>query len=383
MLLTRRSLLLGASAPLLLAPSLAAKSARNYTAYFGTYTRKNSKGIYMSRLDAATGKLTDPELAVEVANPSFLAIHPNRKNVYAVSEMAAPGGGSGGALTSFVIEAGGKLRKLNTVSTKGNGPCHINVDKTGRAIVVANYGSGSAAAMALNADGSLQESNSFVQHQGKSVNAQRQSGPHAHSVNISADNRFVVVADLGLDQVLIYKFDAAKATITPNTPPFVTVKPGSGPRHFAFHPKGKYAYVINEMAATITAFTYDAKQGSLKEIQTISTVPAGYSDPGNSTAEVRIHPNGKFLYGSNRGHNSLAIFAINGNGTLRYIKNVSTEGEIPRNFNLDPTGKWLLAANQNSDNIVAFAVNASTGDLKPTGQQLKVDAPVCVRFVAV
>ncbi|MBI4904192.1 MAG: lactonase family protein [Acidobacteria bacterium] len=379
MSLSRRSFLLSAAA----VPLSAAKASRNYIVYFGTYTRKNSKGIYMSRFDAATGKLSDPELAAEVANPSFLAIHPNRRNVYAVSEMAAPGGGTGGALTAFTMETGGKLKRLNTVSTKGTGPCHINVDKTGKAIVVANYNSGSAAAMAVNADGSLRESTSFVQHQGKSVNAQRQSGPHAHSVNISADNRYVVVADLGLDQVLVYKFDAPKATIAPNTPPFATVKPGSGPRHFSFHPKGKYAYVINEMVATVTAFAYNAKLGTLKEIQTISTVPAGYTTPGNSTAEIRVHPNGKFLYGSNRGHNSLAVFAINGDGTLRYIKNVSTEGQIPRNFNLDPTGRWLLAANQNSDNVVAFAVDPSTGDLKPTGQQLKVDLPVCVRFVAV
>ncbi|MBI3209451.1 MAG: lactonase family protein [Candidatus Solibacter usitatus] len=244
---SRRSLLSIASASLLPAALPAAKASKNYWVYFGTYTRKTSKGIYVARLDTATGKVSEPQLAGEVSNPSFLAIHPNNRNLYAVSEMAAPGGGTGGALTAFRIDASsGKLTRLNTVSTKGSGPCHINVDKTGHAIVVANYNSGSAAAMALNADGTLRESESFVQHKGTSIDRQRQQGPHAHSANISFDNRFVIVADLGLDQVLVYKFDPAKAVITPNEPPFTRVKPGSGPRHFVFHPKGRHAYVINE-----------------------------------------------------------------------------------------------------------------------------------------
>jgi 6-phosphogluconolactonase len=354
-------------------------ASNNYIVYYGDYTQKSSKGIYYGRFDAATGKATEPQLAAEMSNPSFVALHPNGKNLYAVSEMGA----GGDSVSAFAIDrSSGKLRKLNTVSSKGTMPCHVNVDWSGRALVVANYGSGSVAAMALKPDGSLTEPASFIQHKGKSVNPQRQEGPHAHSVNISKDNRFLIVGDLGLDEVLVYRFDAASATITPNDPPFAKVKPGSGPRHFTFHPSGKYGYVINEMASTVTAFTWDGARGVLKEIQTISTLPDGYK--GNTTtAEVVAHPNGKFLYGSNRGHNSLAVFAIATNGTIRRIENISTQGKIPRNFAIDPTGKWLLAANQDSDNVVIFSVDGNTGHLTATGQQLKMGSPVCVRFLAV
>jgi 6-phosphogluconolactonase len=249
---------------------------------------------------------------------------------------------------------------------------------------VANYNSGSCACLAVKPDGSLVESTSFIQHKGSSTDPRRQTGPHAHSVNISANNRFLIVADLGLDQVLVYKFDPANATITPNDPPFAKVAPASGPRHFNFHPKNKFAYVINEMACTVTAFTWNANKGVLTEIQTLSTLPAGAKGNNFSTAEVRAHPNGKFLYGSNRGHNTIAVFSVDqSKGTLTLVENVSTEGQIPRNFNIDPSGKWLLAANQNSDNVVVFSIDQASGKLKPTGQQLKVDTPVCIRFVPV
>ncbi len=362
---------------------LAAQKGRDYFVYFGTYTRKTSKGIYVSRLNTADGSLSEPQLAAEVGNPSFVAIHPSGKTLYAVSEQI---GQAGGAVTAFSIDHGsGNLSKLNMVSSKGDGPCHLNVDKTGKALVVVNYGSGATAAMAVKADGSLAESTSFIQHQGSSVNPQRQQGPHAHSVNISADNRFAVVADLGLDKVLVYKLDAAAAKIAPNDPPFTAVKPGSGPRHFTFHPKGKYAYVINEIACTVTAFQYDAARGALTEIETVSTLPAGMAvAKGYSTAEVRAHPSGKFLYGSNRGHNTIAVFQIDGkSGKLKLVDNTDTQGKIPRNFNLDPTGKWLFAANQDSDSVVMFAIDPSTGKLSPTGKTLNVGTPVCIRFVAV
>ncbi|MCZ2151816.1 MAG: lactonase family protein [Bryobacterales bacterium] len=356
-----------------------AMASNNYIVYYGDYTQKSSKGIYHGRFDAVTGKATEPQLAAEMSNPSFVALHPNGKNLYAVSEMGA----GADSVTAFAIErASGKLRKLNTVSTRGTMPCHVNVDWSGRALVVANYGSGSVAAMALKPDGSLTEPASFIQHKGKSVDPRRQEGPHAHSVNISKDNRFLIVGDLGLDEVLVYKFDAATATITPNNPPFAKVKPGSGPRHFTFHPSGKYGYVINEMASTVTAFTWDGARGALKEIQTISTLPDGYKGD-TTTAEVVAHPNGKFLYGSNRGHDSLALFAIAANGTLRRMENIPTQGRIPRNFAIDPTGKWLFAANQESDNVVIFSVDGNTGRLTATGQQLKMGSPVCVRFLAV
>lgn len=348
--------------------------------YFGTYTRQKSKGIYVARLEAATGKLTAPELAAELPNPSFLAVHPNRRFLYAVSEMG--GGQKGGAVSAFSIDAtSGKLTFLNRASSGGSGPCHLVVDKTGRNVVVVNYGSGSVAVLPLEADGRLREASSFIQHKGSSVNPKRQQGPHAHSVNLSADNRFAVVADLGLDQVLVYRLDAAKGVITPNDPPFTAVKPGSGPRHFAFHPKGKFAYVINELASTVTAFAYDAARGVLKEIQTTTTLPADFSGV-NYTAEVQVHPSGKFLYGSNRGHNSIAVFQVDGRkGTLTAVEQTPTQGKTPRNFGIDPSGTWLLAANQDTDNVVAFRIDQKAGRLTPTGQTLEVGAPVCVKFV--
>lgn len=357
-------------------------AGKRFWVYFGTYTRKNSKGIYVSRLDAEAGKLTAPELAAEIGNPSFLAIHPSNRFLYAVSELYGQGNQPGGAVTAFSIDrADGRLRRLNQVSSKGAGPCHLNVDRTGKTLVVANYGSGSVAAMRIRDDGSLEESVSFIQHQGASVNPKRQQGPHAHSVNFSPDNRFVLAADLGLDQVLIYEVDVEKAMLTPKEPAFVKVQPGAGPRHFTFHPSGKFAYVINELASTVTACSWDAARGALKELQTVSTLPSGFSQE-NTTAEVVAHPGGRFLYGSNRGHNSIAVFAIDrAKGTLRLVENVSTQGQIPRNFAIDPTGRWLLAANQNSDNVVVFAIDRSTGRLKPNGQILAVDTPVCVRFV--
>ena len=362
--------------PLVSAIALGAQKGE-YLVYFGTYTRKASKGIYVSRLDTATGKVTAPELAAEATNPSFLAVHPNRRFLYAVSEA-----GKGGAVSAFSLDATtGTLTFLNRVSSGGAGPCHLVVDKTGKNVLVVNYGSGSVAVLPLEEDGRLKEASSFIQHKGSSVNPKRQQGPHAHSVNLSADNRFAVVADLGLDQVLVYRFDPAKGSITPNEPPFTAVKPGSGPRHFAFHPTGKFAYVINELASTVTAFAYDAARGALSEVQTIGTLPAGFTGT-NSTAEVQVYPSGKFVYGSNRGHDSIAVFKVNGKkGTLTLLEQTPTQGKIPRNFGIDPTGRWLLAANQDTDNVVVFRIDAKTGRLSPTGQVLEVGAPVCVKFV--
>jgi 6-phosphogluconolactonase len=378
MSLTRRSFFAASAAASL---ALSAKG-NSYRVYFGTYTRKSSKGIYMATLDAASGKLTEPELAGEIPNPSFLALHPNGRNLYAVSESGGATTKPTGTVSAFSIDAAsGKLNKINTVSTKGDGPCHLNVDKTGRALVIANYNSGSTSALPVKADGSLGEAVGFIQHRGSSINRQRQQGPHAHSANISFNNRFLVVADLGLDQVLVFKLDPATAALTPNDPPFVKVKPGGGPRHFTFHPKGKYGYVINEMGSAVTAFNWDAAKGVFTEIQHISTLPDGFKGT-NNCAEVVAHPNGKFLYGSNRGHNSLAVFKIDASGKLTTVGHVPTGGEIPRNFAIAPGGKWLLAANQNTDNVVVFSIDQATGMLTPTGQQIKVEAPVCVRYLA-
>jgi 6-phosphogluconolactonase len=256
------------------------------------------------------------------------------------------------------------------------------VDKTGRNVLVANYGSGSVACLPVKEDGRLAEASAFIQHTGSSVNPQRQQGPHAHSVNMSPDNRFAMVADLGLDEVLVYRFDPVKGSLAANDPPFAKVKPGSGPRHFAFHPGGKFAYVINELASTVTALAYDARRGILSEVQTVSTLPPGFTGT-STTAEVQVHPSGKFLYGSNRGHDSIAVFGIDARkGTLTPIEHVPTQGKTPRNFGIDPTGSYLLAANQSSDNVVVFRIDPQTGRLTPTGQVLEVGIPVCVKFVA-
>ena len=360
-----------------------AKKPSDYFVYIGTYTGPDSKGIYAYRFHPADGKLTPIGLAAEIASPSFLAIHPNGRFVYAVSEMDSYNGQKTGAVSAFRIDPqSGKLTLLNTVSSRGGGPCHVLVDKTGKNLLVANYGTGSVASLPIKEDGSLGEASAFIQHTGSSVNAERQKGPHAHSVNLSADNRFVIVTDLGLDEALVYRFDAAKGTLTPNDPPYAKVEPGSGPRHFAFHPTGKYAYTINEIKSTVTAFQYDRAHGTLQPVQTVSTLPADFTGQ-NSTAEIAVDRQGKFLYGSNRGHNSIAVFAIDSHkGTLTPVEQTPTQGKTPRNFAIDPTGTYLFAANQNSGNIVLFHIDHKTGRLTPAGQTVEVGSPVCVTFVA-
>lgn len=349
----------------------------------GTYTASGkSKGIYSFALDDATGKMTPIGLAAEVRNPSFLAIHPSRRFVYAVNEVADAGGQRSGAVTAFSLQAAtGKLELINSVPTKGAGPCHLTVDRTGKYLVVVNYGGGSTAFFPIRSDGGLEEATAFYQHEGKSVNPRRQERPHAHSVNISANNRFAIVADLGLDQLLVYRLDASKGTFTPHNPPYLSMTPGAGPRHFAFHPKRPFAYAINELASTITALRWDEGKGVLQKIAEVSTLPAGYKGD-TTTAEVVVHPSGRFVYGSNRGHDSIAVFRVNEkDGSLTLIEHTSTQGRTPRNFAIDLTGRWLIAANQSSDNLVVFSIDSATGKLTPTGQVLEAGSPVCVRFV--
>jgi 6-phosphogluconolactonase len=352
--------------------------------YFGTYSGKLSKGIYRAELDLATGKLSEPVLAGEVVNPSFLAIAPNQKFLYAVGELSDVNGKKGGAVNAFAIDAAtGDLKLLNQQSSVGAGPCHIVVDRTGKTALVANYGGGSAAALPIQADGKLGEASSFVQHTGSSVNPGNQAAPHAHSINVDAANRFAVVADLGIDKVLVYRLDPDKGTITANDPPSASVEAGSGPRHFAFHPNGKNAYVINEIKLTVTAFQYDAEKGVLTPHQAISTLPDGVTDrKGMSTAEVQVHPSGKFLYGSNRGHHSIAIFSIDpATGKLKAIGHQGQGIKTPRNFGIDPTGNYLLVCNQDSDSVIVFRIHQTTGQLEPTGSTVTVGKPVCVKFM--
>lgn len=349
--------------------------------YFGTYTRgdNSSKGIYRSVLNLETGELSAPVLAAEAVNPSFLEIHPNGNFLYAVSEA-----GEAGSVSAYAIEADtGNLKLLNKQPSGGAGPCHVSIDHVGKNLLVANYGSGSASVIPIKSDGRLEKPTGFVQHTGSGVNLRRQKGPHAHSINVSPDNRFAFVADLGIDKIMIYKLDTEKGTIVANDPPFVKVRPGAGPRHFAFHPNGKYAYVINELDCTVTAFTYDSIVGALKEIQTLTTLPNGFNG-SNTCAEVRVHPSGKFVYGSNRGHDSIVVYRVDlADGKLTYVEHETANIKIPRNFNIDPTGRFCLVANQGGDSVIVFRINTKSGALEPTRHKISVAKPVCVRFLRV
>ena len=352
--------------------------------YFGTYTGAKSKGVYVSRLDPASGTLTPPQLAAETSSPSFLAVHPTGNFLYTVNEVNTFGGKPTGSVSAFAIDRkSGLLKQLNQQSSEGPGPAHLIVDKDGLNVLVANYGGGSVAVLPLGKDGKLKSASALVQHTGSSVNPQRQKEPHAHSINLDPANRFAYVADLGLDKVLVYRFDARNGLLTLNNPPSASVQPGAGPRHLAIHPTGRFAYVINEMNCTITAFNNDSAKGELKELQTISTLPAKQAmQSGFSGAEVQVHPSGKFLYASNRGHDSIAVFAIDQNtGRLTYVENEPTQGSTPRGFGIDPDGSYLLAGNQKSNSVVVFRIDPQSGKLAPTGNKIEVGAPVCVKFV--
>jgi 6-phosphogluconolactonase len=362
----------------------AAPAKGKYLVYVGTYTDKtSSKGIYAYRFDAETGKLDSLGLVAETINPSFLAIHPNHRFLYVVNEVSKYKGESSGAVSAFAIDpASGKLTLLNEVASGGADPCYITLDKSGKYVLVANYTGGSIAAFPVLDDGRLGKAAAFVQHTGKGKNPERQEGPHAHSIDLSADNHFALVDDLGLDELLVYRFDGGTGSLTPNDPKFAKLDPGSGPRHFAFHPSGKFAYVVSELASRVTVFGYNSAGGSLSQLQTISTLPKGFSGR-NDDAEIQVHPSGKFLYASNRGHDTIAVYAIDASkGTLTLIEDVPTQGKEPRSFEIDPSGSLLLAENQNSDTIVVFRIDQKSGRLTQTSQTLAVGSPVCVKFVA-
>jgi 6-phosphogluconolactonase len=350
--------------------------------YIGTRANEKSKGIYMCHLNNATGALTSFGIAAETTDPAFLAIHPNHRFLYAVRESGGFEGTPNGAVSAFAINpTTGKLTLLNQQNSGGKGPCHLTVDKSGQCVLAANYGSGSLAAWPIRADGSLGALAAFLQHQGSGVDPKRQAGPHAHSVGFDVANRRAFCADLGLDKVFIYKLEPKTAALTPNDPPTASLAPGAGPRHFAVHPDGRYLYVINELNNTITAFDYDKSHGALKELQTVPTLPDKFTAP-NTAAEIAIHPSGKFLYGSNRGHDSIAVYAVDeSTGKLTLVEHQSSLGKTPRAFGIDPSGNFLLAANQNSDSIVVFRIDPKTGRLKPTGQTLEVPTPVCMAFL--
>jgi 6-phosphogluconolactonase len=359
--------------------------AAQYFAFIGTYTAKtDSKGIYSFRFDSGTGSLTSMAVAATTPDPSFLTVAHNEKYLYAANELSEFGGKKSGAVTSYSIDAqSGKLVQLNQVASGGADPCYVSFDQSGKYLLVANYTGGSVSTFPVAADGHIAPAAAFVQHTGSGPNKERQEGPHAHYSATSADNRFVFVVDLGLDEVVVYRFDPATGSLTPNDPPFAKLAPGAGPRHLAFHPNGKFAYVLNEVIPTVTALAYDSKSGSFSTLQTLSTIPKDFT-VHNDTAEIVVHPSGKFLYASNRGHDSIAEFTIDATkGILTLAGDFPTQGKTPRNFALDPTGKFLLAANQESNNIVIFRIDQSTGALVATGQVAQVPAPVDIVFVPV
>ncbi len=389
---TRRlfAFLLVLAAPVFLLPSVWAQekseAPRKYLAYIGTYTTKTqSKGIYAYRFDGATGKLSAMGVAAESADPSFLTVHPGGKYLYAVNEIGNFNGEKSGAVSAYAIDRKtGKLTLLNQVASRGAGPCHISLDKTGKYVLVANYDSGTVAVFPVQSDGQLGKYTAFEKHIGSGVNKERQEGPHAHWIATSPDNRFLLTADLGIDRILISKFHLADGAFTRNKPNSgVKLKSGAGPRHAAFHPGGKFFYVTSELNSTVTAYSYNAKGGALRELQVISTLPKDFSGE-NDAAEIAVHPSGKFLYVSNRGRDSIAVFAMDPlKGKLTPVADIATQGKTPRNFAIDPTGRYLLAANQNSNSVVVFKIDLITGGLILTNQAVEVAAPVCITFVPV
>jgi 6-phosphogluconolactonase len=374
--------LLGVS--VLLATAAFAANSR-YLVYVGTYTQGDghAKGIYAFRYDASTGGTSSPELAVETTNPSWVALAPNGRFLYAVNELGNYEGPNNGGLSAFAVDqATGTLTFLNEVATRGADPCYVSVDRTGKYVLVANYTGGSIAVFPILADGKLGAATAFVQHTGRGTNPERQEGPHAHSIMLTPDNRFAIVNDLGLDELLVYRFDSTKGTLVPNDPPFAKLDAGAGPRHFALAPNRQFAYVINEMGRTVTAFSADLHAGVFEPIQYVKTLPKDFKGR-NDDAEIEVHPSGRFLYASNRGDDSIAIYAIDpAKGTLKQIADVPTGGKEPRSFAIDPTGKFLFVANQNSDNIVIFRIDRKSGQLTPTGEKLGVPSPVCIKFLA-
>lgn len=364
----------------------APKQHSQYFAYIGTYTGEgsDSKGIYAYRFNSDTQQLTAIGLAAETINPSFLAVHPNQRFLYAVNEVSNYQGQKSGAVSAFAIDgATGKLTLLNQVSSRGGDPCYITVDRTGKYVLVANYGTGSIAAFPIHEDGGLGEAASFVQHTGQGTNPQRQAGPHAHSIDMSPDNRFAIVDDLGLDETFVYPFASSSGSLAASDAQIAKAAPGAGPRHFAFHPNGKFGYVINEMGSTVSAYSFDAASGMLKPLQTVSSIPKTFTKL-NESAEIQVPPSGKFLYASNRGDDSIAVFAIDPtSGMLTLIEYVPTKGASPRSFEIAPGGSLLFAANEKSDNIVLFRIDQHSGRLTATGKVLNISQPVCVKFARI
>jgi 6-phosphogluconolactonase len=356
--------------------------------YVGTYTGPKSQGIYLFRLEpertAVSQNITLAPLGLAAAasNPSFLELDVKRRLLFAVNEVNEFEGQRTGAVSAFAIDrAKGTLTLINQRPSMGTGPCHLVLDRSARYVFVANYGGGSVSVLPVAKDGTLGAASDVVQHTGRSVNPERQQGPHAHCVTVDRANRFVFVCDLGLDKVLAYRFNAQTGKLTPNDPAFAQLKPGAGPRHIVFRPDGRFAFVVNELNSTVTAFRYDANAGALHEVQTVSTLPEHFTG-ANTCAEVDVHPSGKWLYASNRGHNSVVLFNIDSSkGTLTYVEEQGTGGSTPRHFGIEPAARYLAVGNQNSDTILVARIDAGNGRLKPSGIFAQAPSPVCIKFL--
>ena len=358
--------------------------------YVGTYTRREphvdgkSTGIHILRFDTSTGKLAHESTISGIENPSYLVLHPKGTALYAISEVSEFDGRPVGAVYAYSIDpVTHETSLLNQRSVKGSGPAYITIDSTGSNVLVANYGSGSVSVLPIQPDLSLGGCVDFVQHEGSSINPQRQEAPHAHSIVLDGSDRFALAADLGLDKVMIYRYELETGMLSRNPDQaWSRAKSGAGPRHIAFHPSQEIVYVINELASTIVTYRYDAVKGAMSEVQTISTLPQGFEDR-NYTADIHVHPTGKFVYGSNRGHDSIAVYTVNEEtGELTNVRFVSSGGNCPRGFAVEPTGGYVLVANQDSDNIVVFSIDPGTGDLTPTGEIAEVPTPVCIKMLA-
>lgn len=389
----RRDLLrMAAGAATLSTLGFRAAGSKSFLVYWGTYTEGggqfgsgDSKGIYVSRMDAISGKLTEPELAAESPNPSWLTVHPRRRYLYAVNERMESGGKVGaGEISAFLIDGKtGKLTSINRVSSRGGQPCHISTDKTGTMAVVANWYTGSAAGFPIGRHGELAESTAFSQQEGPRSGAPLpgQLQIHCHSVVVTPDNRFLLSTDTGLNKVYVYRLDASKATFTPHDPPFLGLEKATNPRHLALHPNGKWAYVSNEISpGGCTMLRFDGARGILEEGPAVASVPADYKGRGTS-AECVVHPSGRFVYVSNRGHNSIACFRVGQDGTLTLIEAFLPGGETPRSFTIDPTGAFLIAMMQRSGLIIPLRIDSGTGKLTPAGDTLKLPSPVCAAFL--
>jgi 6-phosphogluconolactonase len=349
--------------------------------YVGTYTSGKSEGIYLYGLNLESGELKHIATTKGVRDPSFLTLAPNRRYLYAVNEVEEFAGKKSGAISAFAVnQRNGELRFLNQQASLGGSPCYVVVDRTGRFVLVANYSGGNVAVLPVRSDGSLGEATDVKQDVGSSINAERQAGPHAHCIVLDPTNRFAYACDLGTDKIMIFRYDGRRGKLVPNGRPWVQGKPGAGPRHLTFHPGGQYVYVLNELHCTVTAFAFDQADGNLKEMQTVATLPTDFTSQ-NTGADIHVSSDGRFLYCSNRGHDSIAAFQIDPrNGKLTFVAHESTGGKTPRNFAIDPTGTFLLVANQKSDNIVTFRRDKQTGKLSATGKVAEVPSPVCLKF---